>query len=498
MVAVTFYLAAVTVGLTMAYVKYLYRRRRENEPPLVPGNLLLGNGIEFGKHAVQFLHRCQKKFGDIFTIRLLNQHLTIVADPHSYEQFAKERKFDFDPIQRQVNHNIFSYELVDARKMLSEAGKKVNGRYLYLGLKNFSDNLKDAFQQVTTVDVNGNDVKTVGDQWGEDGLRNFTARTLFSALFYTIFGHGPAAEEFHPQVFHKNFDIFHKYFNYMWLGIGVKWFPKALEALRVLCHVPNSTDMMNRRGVSDYIKFSTQFMKENAQTEQDIVGHNLVFLHVNYNTFRAAFWCAYYIVSKADTYTALSKEVGDLVQERLNDNEPLCFTLEEIDHLPVLDSIIKETMRLTSGVFMVREIVEDTDFTLDNGKTYRCRQGDKAAIYPPCIHMDPEIFEDPEVFKYDRFVDAKFYKNGKELKNPLIAFGSLCPGKRYAMLQTKWFLMNLVNSFDIELLPGEETTPDTSFYGHEILPPRRDVNVKYRLKDNFHELEFLPRRSHVA
>lgn len=46
---------------------------------------------------------------------------------------------------------------------------------------------------------------------------------------------------------------------------------------------------------------------------------------------------------------------------------------------------------------MVRYISEDTDFTLESGGTYTCRQGDRVAIYPPAIHMDPEIYEEPEV-----------------------------------------------------------------------------------------------------
>ena len=63
----------------------------------------------------------------------------------------------------------------------------------------------------------------------------------------------------------------------------------------------------------------------------------------------------------------------------------------------VADSFLKETIRMTSGVFMVRIVMEDTSFTMPNGQTYRCRKGDGVAMYPPTIHMDPEIFEEPQV-----------------------------------------------------------------------------------------------------
>lgn len=105
------------------------------------------------------------------------------------------------------------------------------------------------------------------------------------------------------------------------------------------------------------------------------------------------------------------------------------------------------------------------------------------------------VFLCPQEFKYDRFVDAKFYKNGKELKHPIIAFGSLCPGKKYSLLQTKWFMLNLINSFEMELLDGESTLPDVNFYGHEILPPVHDVQVRYRLLENSHELDLVSKRT---
>ena len=54
-------------------------------------------------------------------------------------------------------------------------------------------------------------------------------------------------------------------------------------------------------------------------------------------------------------------------------------------------------MRLASGVFVVRFISKDTHFTTSDGQTYLMREGDRIAYYPPAIHKDPEVFEDPLV-----------------------------------------------------------------------------------------------------
>jgi cytochrome P450 len=61
------------------------------------------------------------------------------------------------------------------------------------------------------------------------------------------------------------------------------------------------------------------------------------------------------------------------------------------------ESVVRETCRLSSGAFMVRYVTDDTHFSLDHGNHYLIRKGDRIAVYPPTIHMDPEIFVEPKV-----------------------------------------------------------------------------------------------------
>jgi len=95
------------------------------------------------------------------------------------------------------------------------------------------------------------------------------------------------------------------------------------------------------------------------------------------------------------------------------------------------------------------------------------------------------------VFKYDRFVDATFYKFDREVKHPVMGFGTLCPGKRYALLQLKWYLLTIVTRFDMRLRAGEHAEYDANYHGHEILPPIRDVNIDIRQKASFPNLQFV-------
>lgn len=83
-------------------------------------------------------------------------------------------------------------------------------------------------------------------------------------------------------------------------------------------------------------------------------------------------------------------------------------------------------------------------------------------------------------------------KAGKEVKNPVIGFGSLCPGKRYAICQLKWFILTVLTRFEINLEEGQHAEIDSNYHGHEILPPANDIQITYRLRHNYPTMNFCP------
>jgi len=84
-----------------------------------------------------------------------------------------------------------------------------------------------------------------------------------------------------------------------------------------------------------------------------------------------------------------------------------------------------------------------------------------------------------------------------------MAFGSLCPGKRYALLQLKWFLVSVLNRFELRYAAADVAAADVAgrqsnlpqcdarYHGHEVLPPVCDVDVQFRHQTNC-------RRLHIA
>ncbi|XP_043849387.1 LOW QUALITY PROTEIN: cytochrome P450 7B1-like [Dromiciops gliroides] len=125
---------------------------------------------------------------------------------------------------------------------------------------------------------------------------------------------------------------------------------------------------------------------------------------------------------------------------------------------------------------------EDVILNLGNGEVH-LRKGDNTVIFPPLLHYDPEIFEQPEEFKFDHFVEdgkekTTFFKRGQKVPYFLTLFGSgisKCPGRFFAMLEMKQFLILRFMYFDVELIEDKPQLQFTNSLFFFLAPPRCSV-----------------------
>ncbi|CAI9099143.1 OLC1v1035920C1 [Oldenlandia corymbosa var. corymbosa] len=125
---------------------------------------------------------------------------------------------------------------------------------------------------------------------------------------------------------------------------------------------------------------------------------------------------------------------------------------EDVENLPYLNATVKETMRLFPAVPLLvpRE-------TLETCKIDGYEIQPKTLVYVNAwgIGRDPEVWENPDEFLPDRFLNSDIDVKGQDFQ--LIPFGSGrrgCPGYVMGLLTVHLLLANLVNSFDWELPSG--------------------------------------------
>nr|XP_009380098.1 PREDICTED: cytochrome P450 81F3 [Musa acuminata subsp. malaccensis] len=126
---------------------------------------------------------------------------------------------------------------------------------------------------------------------------------------------------------------------------------------------------------------------------------------------------------------------------------------EDIPNLPYLNCIINETLRLYHAVPLLVPHESSQDCTV-GGYDVPC--GTMLLTNAWAIHRDPNIWDEPEEFKPERFQ----CEGGKEETGlRMLPFGSgrrKCPGEGLAIRLIGLALAILIHCFEWEKLPGEE------------------------------------------
>ncbi|WP_066736765.1 bifunctional cytochrome P450/NADPH--P450 reductase [Cupriavidus sp. D384] len=116
----------------------------------------------------------------------------------------------------------------------------------------------------------------------------------------------------------------------------------------------------------------------------------------------------------------------------------------DLARLPVLDRVLKETLRLwpTAPAFAVAPF----DDVVIGGR-YRLRQNRRISVVLTALHRDPKVWENPERFDIDRFLP------GNEAKLPAHAYMPFghgeraCIGRQFALTEAKLALALMLRNF---------------------------------------------------
>ncbi len=217
-----------------------------------------------------------------------------------------------------------------------------------------------------------------------------------------------------------------------------------------------------------------------------IARNNLgVFLATVGNSIQAVFWTLLNLMEDQNAYQACTKAVQNVAARREPGRD--WFTLEELDELMVLQSAFLETLRMYQALFVTRQAVED--FCLNpketTGPKYMIEKGTLIMALPNLMHLDPNIFEHPQTFQFDRFLDPDAVsKKGTKLSSHLRPFGGgvhMCPGRKFIGYEARALLAMILLKYEMRIRAGE-TKPgiDFSRQGISVSVPERDVEIEVR------------------
>uniref|UniRef100_A0A673AJP0 Prostacyclin synthase n=1 Tax=Sphaeramia orbicularis TaxID=375764 RepID=A0A673AJP0_9TELE len=465
-------------GLFVLVLIWSSRSRQKNEPPLDKGPIpWLGHALTFRKDAAKFLAKMKTKHGDIFTLRVAGKYVTVLLDPDSYDAVLYDSVcLDNSQCKNQLLKRIFSLQLPNIKPTTER--RWMEQHFQGLSLSRLSISMNTNLQNLLLNDWKG----CSPTEWREEGLFSFCYSLLFRAGYLTFFERRNDATAVYKE-FRKFDDLLAKL-----ARCSLKRGKTVMSTQERLWELLSSNWSSEESESNSWQQSYRQFLQEEGvDAEMQNRALLLQLWTTQCNAGPASFWLLGFLLTHPKAMEAVKSEIRGLtLQDRLS--------------TPVFDSVLSETLRLSAAVLISREVVQDKILRMANGQEYHLRRGDRVCLFPFLSpQMDQDIHEEPQMFKYDRFLNEDktekkiFYKDGKRLKHytlPWGAGGNVCVGKEFAVTAIKQFVFLVLTHLDLEMCDREAKLPpvNPSRYGFGIVQPDGDLKVRYRLKKTQHEL----------
>lgn len=129
-------------------------------------------------------------------------------------------------------------------------------------------------------------------------------------------------------------------------------------------------------------------------------------------------------------------------------------TLSTIEKLEYLNAVIHESLRMSPPVpFEKRYNISDRDVILPNGDDIIA--GDSIVMTPCVINMNANVYDEPETFNPERFINpSRTYTDFEWFT--FAAGPRKCLGKRFALLEIKTVIVYLLRKFKFNVLEPEK------------------------------------------
>jgi cytochrome P450 len=208
------------------------------------------------------------------------------------------------------------------------------------------------------------------------------------------------------------------------------------------------------------------FLINSEMTPQQISDEVLTIILAGFETTANTLsWAFSYLHANQDVYNLVVSE-----SQRVVNSENF---LEEVNESKILDSIIKETLRLNPSLWVLPRMAA-VDVTIGE---YFIPKGSNVIMSPFVTHRDSSVYEDPNSFIPSRW-DGDFEKNlPRGAYIPFSAGPRKCIGDQFALLEMKIIIAIFSSMFKIETV-GK--FPESAARGTYRLARR----VKIKIKNN--------------
>ena len=435
-------------------------------PPGPKGNFLLGSLNEIRRDELDFLTRCVKEYGDVCYVRVVNIPAYIVSNPDDIETVLITKNSNF----------IKSVFLKESRALLGQGLLTSEGSF-WLRQRRL---LQPAFHHSriagyakTMMEYTDRMLESWKDGEVRDIHEDMTNLTM-EIISQVLLGNDISSDTREAgEALRIFFDQFDDRFG---LYVIPDWLPtpgniRYRNAIRRLNQIVGRVihERLTQSGDSgDILSSLLQVQDEDGirMTETQVRDEVMTLFFTGHETTALALsWTWFLLAQHPEVVAKLSEELGTVLAGRAP-------TTEDIPKLTYTDWIVKESLRLYPPAYgIVRESLNDVEiggYTIPKGAT--------VAIFQWSVHRDPRYYEDPEVFRPERW-DNNFAKSLPRCA--YIPFGAgprICIGNTFALTEVVLLLATIAQKFQVTLAPNHKVALSPSL----TLRPRKGIKVRLK------------------
>lgn len=212
---------------------------------------------------------------------------------------------------------------------------------------------------------------------------------------------------------------------------------------------------------------SKEFTEDDVQEEIDTFafeGHDTTSMGMS--------WALYLIGLYSDVQENIHQELDQIYG---NDRDRPTTT-EDLKQMHYLERVLKESQRLYPSVpFFGRHVKEDIVLC-----GYQIKKGTSLIVSTCHLHRNPEVFPHPEKFDPDRFLPENCIDRNPFAYVPFSAGPRNCIGQRFAMMEEKTVISNILRNFCVKSLEERDKVFPTASL---ILRSEKPLKMKLLLRN---------------
>ncbi|XP_078440764.1 CYTOCHROME P450 51G1 [Wolffia australiana] len=457
---VKFMNAGLVFVATLLFVKLLSvlfsSRSQKRLPPIVKGLPIVGGLFRFLRGPIVLIREEYPKLGSVFTVKLVNKHITFLIGPEVSAHFFKAPETDLSQQEvYQFNVPTFGPGVVFD---VDYTVRQEQFRFFTEALR--VPKLKTYVDQMVL------EAEAFFSKWGDSGVVDI--KDELEQLIILTASRCLLGREVRDKLFADVAALFHDLDSGMLpISVLLPYLPipahrrrdRARHQLAAIFASIIASRKSENRSEDDLLQcfMDSKYKNGRGTSNSEVTGLLIAALFAGQHTSSiTSVWTGAYLLRHRDHLVAAVDEQNTVIQ-RYGSH----INYDALSQMDTLHCCIKEALRLHPPlILLLRQSHKDFTVKTRDGTELDVPAGDIVATSPAFANRLPHIFKDPDSYDPTRFAPGREEDKASGAFS-YISFGGGrhgCLGEPFAFLQIKAIWSHLLRNFELELVsPFPET-----------------------------------------